>query len=134
MYGIINYDKTIIARALDMLYNRYKDDGIENFIFINTGNGGSVYSGIAIKDKVQEFISKMEFKNTQFVVSGLVASASTLPMILFDKIFFTYGSEILIHDVSTITYGNRRIIRNDLRNLETTSASLLQLSLQIPKK
>ena len=66
-----------------------------------TSSGGSVFEGIAVADMINSWKG-----DVKVIMSGVVASAATMIPLVSDEKIITDNTLFMIHDPSTITWGN----------------------------
>jgi ATP-dependent protease ClpP protease subunit len=84
--------------------------------------GGSALEGIAIMNLLSNFPAKITV-----VVDGLAASAASVLILGGDDIVVSPGSQVMIHDCSTITYGNAAALRSDADWIDKQSANYAEV-------
>ena len=81
--------------------------------------GGSAFDGLAIMNALKQHNATV----TTFV-DGLAASAASLVALGGDRIVMTTGSQMMIHDASTLAYGNAKEMRTAADTLDQVSAGM----------
>lgn len=87
-------------------------------IKINSG-GGDVFEGIEIYNYLKNHDSHITVE-----VTALAASAASIIAMAGDKVVMDTGASMMIHEASTIAFGNKAEITKALNALETIDGSL----------
>lgn len=98
------------------------DDALEAVEIEINSPGGSVFEGQRIYNSLREMSARgVEISTT---VNGLAASMGSLILMAGDKRAMTQGSRIMIHEASTIAWGDARVLRKNAEVLESVSAEI----------
>lgn len=107
----------VLIDTLHTLSNKLRTQAIENggdpppiVLHINSG-GGSVFAGIAAMDAV-----RLCPVPVRAVVDGMCASAATFPFMVAAKRTINASAYMLIHQLSSIHWGNYEQLKDDMRN------------------
>jgi Prasinovirus head maturation protease len=107
----------VLIDTLHTLANKLRMQRIENggetppiVLHINSG-GGSVFAGIAAMDAVRRSPVPVHA-----VVDGMCASAATFPLVVAAKRIVNASAYILIHQLSSVHWGNFEQLKDDMRN------------------
>ncbi len=84
--------------------------------------GGDVYSGFALHDKIRT--SKLPI---HFYIEGVCASAATLPMVAATKSFMSKNSFVMIHQISSQTWGTYESVKTEVKNLDLMMGKLYDI-------
>ena len=84
--------------------------------------GGDVFEGIEIYNYLKDHPS-----NVTVEVTGLAASAATFIIAGADKVIMNVGTSLMIHEASTLSWGNKKDIQKTLNALETIDDSILSI-------
>lgn len=106
------------------------DDPMHIYLHINS-HGGSVFAGLAAVDHIR----KSDVPITS-IVDGCAASAATMMSIVADHRMIYEHSFMLIHQLSSGTWGKYEELKDDMKNndlLMKTIKSLYQEHTKIPK-
>lgn len=122
LYGVVGgfwwgFDAEAVAAALREL----PDDVAEVRVRVHSP-GGSALEGIAIMNLLANFPAKITV-----VVDGLAASAASVLILGGDDIVISPGSQVMIHDCSTYTYGNAAQLRSDADWIDKQSANYAEV-------
>jgi ATP-dependent protease ClpP protease subunit len=122
LYGVVGgfwwgFDAESVAAALREL----PEDIGEVRVRVHSP-GGSALEGIAIMNLLANFPAKITV-----VVDGLAASAASVLILGGDDIVVSPGSQVMIHDCSTITYGNAAALRSDADWIDKQSANYAEV-------
>jgi Protease subunit of ATP-dependent Clp proteases len=81
-------------------------------------NGGSIFAAFNFIDFLTQM--KLKYGGLKFhsVIEGNAASAATLISVVFDKRYITEYGYMLIHELSSITWGKYSAIKDDMENLD----------------
>lgn len=92
-------------------------------IIINLNSpGGDVFEGIEIYNLLKSYSGKVTIK-----VTALAASAASLILMAADEIIMCTGSQLMIHEASTICWGNKNDMKKTLNALETIDESIISI-------
>lgn len=98
------------------------DDALESLDVEINSPGGSVFEGHRIYNALRQISSRgVEVTTT---VNGLAASMGSVILMAGDKRRMTPGSRIMIHDASTMAYGNAATLKKSADLLESISAEI----------
>lgn len=103
--------ETAAANVLTYAYNN-RSEPAPVYIHINSG-GGSLFGGFAAMDAIARCAAP-----TVSIVEGRAASAATLMSIAADKRLITPHSLMLIHQLSSMTWGTYENIKDHRENVE----------------
>lgn len=122
LYGVVGgywwgFDAESVAAALREL----PDDIGEVRVRVHSP-GGSALEGIAIMNLLANFPAKVTV-----VIDGLAASAASVLILGGDDIVVSPGSQVMIHDASTYTYGNAAQLRSDADWIDKQSANYAEV-------
>lgn len=81
--------------------------------------GGDVFEGVAIANVLRAHRAHVTVR-----VDGLAASAASLIAMAGDEVVMGIGSQMMVHDASTLAYGTAAELEAMLRRLNTTSDSM----------
>lgn len=90
-------------------------------IFLNSG-GGDVFEGIEIYNYLKNLNNKVTVE-----ITALAASAASIIAMAADNIIIDLGANIMIHEASTLAYGNKSDIKKTLNALESIDKSLIDI-------
>ena len=88
-------------------------------------HGGDVFEGIAIYNSLKDSKRPITVE-----VTALAASAASLIAMGADEIVMCTGSSMMIHEASTITWGNKHDIKKTLNALETVDESITNIYME----
>jgi ATP-dependent Clp endopeptidase proteolytic subunit ClpP len=98
------------------------DDALESVEVEINSPGGSVFEGQRIYSALREMSSRgVEITTT---VSGLAASMGSVILMAGDKRAMTKGSRIMIHEASTMAYGDAKAMQRSADLLESISSEI----------
>jgi ATP-dependent protease ClpP protease subunit len=106
-----------IAEALD-------DVDMDVLIRLNSG-GGDAFEGIEIYNYLKNHPSHITIE-----VTALAASAASIIAESGDEVIMDTGSSMMIHEASTIAWGNKNEIRKTLNALETIDDSIVDIYME----
>lgn len=84
--------------------------------------GGDVFEGIEIYNYLKDHPS-----NITVEVTGIAASAATFITAGANEVIMNIGTSLMIHEASTLTWGNKSDIQKTLNALETIDESILSI-------
>jgi ATP-dependent Clp protease, protease subunit len=87
--------------------------------------GGEVYAGFLIYDTIRDLIAKGITVDTE--ARGLAASMGSIILQAGVKRYATARTRVLVHEVSTFTWGKTSEMEDETRELRTLNDSLLQI-------
>ena len=90
-------------------------------IRLNSG-GGDVFEGIEIYNYLKSLDNKITIE-----VTALAASAASIIAMAGDEIKMCTGSSMMVHEASTIAWGNKSDIQKVLNSLDTIDDSLVSI-------
>ena len=90
-------------------------------VYLNT-QGGDVFEGIEIYNLFKNHQSDITVE-----ITGLCASAGTFIALGADKVVMDTGTQFMIHQASTIAYGNKEDIQKSLNALESIDKSIISI-------
>lgn len=98
------------------------DDALEAVEVEINSPGGSVFEGNRIYNALRGMSARgVEITTT---VNGLAASMGSVILMAGDKRQMTHGSRIMIHEASTIAWGDARVMRKNAELLESISSEI----------
>ena len=98
------------------------DDALESVEVEINSPGGSVFEGQRIYSALREMSARgVEVSAT---VNGLAASMGSVILMAGDKRAMTKGSRIMIHEASTMAYGDARAMQRNADLLESISSEI----------
>lgn len=123
-----------LVDTLHTLANKQRTQAIESggepqpiILHINSG-GGSVFAGVAAMDAVRKCPVPVHA-----VVDGMCASAATFPFMVAAKRFMNESSYMLIHQLSSVHWGNFEQLKDDMRNSTEFMRLIRQVYLKYTK-
>ncbi len=114
LYEIFGMEHTAPKDVIDALPKNNED--IE--VIINSG-GGDVFSGSEIYTALKEYQGKVTVK-----VYGVAASAASVIAMAGDHIVMSPTAQMMIHNVSTLTYGDNRKMDSSSKMLSSTDKGI----------
>lgn len=111
-------DKCIDAKLLRDTLDGVKEDVI---IKLNSG-GGDVFEGVEMYNYLKDHPSHITVE-----VTGLAGSAATFILSGADTRIMNVGTSIMIHEASTLAWGNKTDLKKVLDCLETIDQSILDI-------
>ena len=108
-------DDNICVETID---NELKDVEGDITIRLNSG-GGDVFEGIEIYNYLKSLDNKVIIE-----VTALAASAASIIAMAGDEIKMCTGSTMMVHEASTLAWGNKADIQKVLNSLETIDDSI----------
>lgn len=114
LMGVETINPQDVASALDDVDNDIR-------IRINSG-GGDVFAGIEIYNYLKNHPS-----NITVEVTALAASAASVIAMAGDKIVMDTGSSMMIHQASTIAWGDKSEIKKAMNALKSIDGSLVDI-------
>lgn len=111
-------DETINEKFLATILGDAKGDIL---IRLNSP-GGDVFEGIAISNFLKGLDNQVTVE-----VTALAASAASIICMGADKVIMDQGSSFMIHEASTLAFGNKTDIQKVLNALQTIDDSLIAL-------
>lgn len=112
--GVDTINPQSVAEALDDVDRPIR-------VRLNSG-GGDVFAGIEIYNYLKNHPS-----NITIEVTALAASAASIIMMAGDKVIMDTGSSMMIHQASTLAWGDKTEIRKALNALDTIDGSLVDI-------
>jgi Protease subunit of ATP-dependent Clp proteases len=113
-------------RVIDASLVREAIEGETGDITIRLNSaGGDVFEGLEIYNYIKDHPS-----NITVEVTGLAASAATFILAGADKAIMNTGTTLMIHEASTIAWGNKVEIKKVLNALETIDKSILDIYME----
>lgn len=103
-----------VAEALDEL-----DDSVETVQLRLNSPGGDAFEGVAIMN-----LLRAHKAHTVAVVDGLAASAASIIATGCDELVMSPGSELMVHDASTVTFGDAAEMDKAHRMLDSVSNTI----------
>lgn len=111
-------DDTISAKAVKDSLDNVKEDII---IRLNSG-GGDVFEGIEIYNYLKSLSNHITIE-----VTALAASAASLVAMAGDKIIIRTGANMMVHEASTMAFGNKSDIQKTLNALTAIDTSIVDI-------
>jgi ATP-dependent Clp protease, protease subunit len=111
-------DDNICVETID---NELKDVEGDITIRLNSG-GGDVFEGIEIYNYLKSLDNHITIE-----VTALAASAASIIAMAGDEIKMCTGSSMMVHEASTIAWGNKSDIQKVLNSLDTIDDSLVSI-------
>ena len=111
-------DDNICVETID---NELKDVEGDITIRLNSG-GGDVFEGIEIYNYLKSLDNKVIIE-----VTALAASAASIIAMAGDEIKMCTGSSMMVHEASTIAWGNKSDIQKVLNSLDAIDDSLVSI-------
>src|SRR5660397_134542 len=108
-----------------------KANGDELVVEINSG-GGDVYAGSEIYTALKEYSGEVTTK-----ITGIAASAASVIVMAGDKALMSPTAQMMIHNVSAVTYGDYRDMKHSsevLKNANETIANSYMLKSGMERK
>lgn len=111
-------DKCIDAKLLrDAL-----DEAEEDIVIKLNSNGGDVFEGVEMYNYIKDHPSYITVE-----VTGIAASAATFILAGADKAVMNVGTTVMIHEASTLCWGNKSDIKKTLEAMETIDQSIIDI-------
>ena len=111
-------DGTISAKAVKDSLDNVKEDIV---IRLNSG-GGDVFEGIEIYNYLKSLSNHITVE-----VTALAASAASLVAMAGDKIIIRTGANMMVHEASTMAFGNKSDIQKTLNALTAIDTSIVDI-------
>lgn len=111
-------DDTISAKAVKDSLDNVKEDIV---IRLNSG-GGDVFEGIEIYNYLKSLSNHITIE-----VTALAASAASLVAMAGDKIIIRTGANMMVHEASTMAFGNKSDIKKTLNALTAIDTSIVDI-------
>lgn len=111
-------DDTISAKAVKDSLDNVKEDIV---IRLNSG-GGDVFEGIEIYNYLKSLSNHITIE-----VTALAASAASLVAMAGDKIIIRTGANMMVHEASTMAFGNKSDIQKTLNALTAIDTSIVDI-------
>lgn len=111
-------DDTISAKAVKESLDNVKEDIV---IRLNSG-GGDVFEGIEIYNYLKSLSNHITIE-----VTALAASAASLVAMAGDKIIIRTGANMMVHEASTMAFGNKSDIQKTLNALTAIDTSIVDI-------
>lgn len=135
----IKDDKLVITLSGSVGHPYWYDDEEEDFInvkqvkkLINNSDrdiviklnspGGSVFDGIEVYNYLKDLNNHITIE-----VTALAASAASIIAMAGDKLVMCVGSQLMVHEASTFTWGNKADHEKTINALETVDSSLVSV-------
>ena len=126
-------DRAVVDLFDEIGYDPWWDVGISTTEFIKdlraikvstielhiNSPGGAAFDGLTIYNALRDHDARIEV-----VVDGLAASAASIVAMAGDKITMNRGSELMVHDASTIVWGNAAEMREVADVLDQLSSDI----------
>lgn len=100
----------------------YAEDGNDDVDIILDSPGGSCDAAVKIYDVIRGYPG-----NVRIVISGMAASAATMIAMAGNSVAMTPGSIFMVHDPSTVVYGNEQELTDAIEVLRVYKDSILNL-------
>ncbi len=128
VYGAIESDKwlddDVIPNELDKALKDAKAKGAKNLNIRVNSPGGDVYSAVAMRS----MIINNRFDSVRVMIEGLCASAATLFATIPDaKVVIAEGSEFMIHNPTTIAWGEAKDLVKTADHLEKLTEQFAEM-------
>ena len=111
-------EDTISAKAVKDSLDNVKEDIV---IRLNSG-GGDVFEGIEIYNYLKSLSNHITIE-----VTALAASAASLVAMAGDKIIIRTGANMMVHEASTMAFGNKSDIQKTLNALTAIDTSIVDI-------
>ena len=111
-------EDTISAKAVKDSLDNVKEDIV---IRLNSG-GGDVFEGIEIYNYLKSLSNHITIE-----VTALAASAASLVAMAADKIIIRTGANMMVHEASTMAFGNKSDIQKTLNALNAIDTSIVDI-------
>ncbi|MDS3899880.1 head maturation protease, ClpP-related [Staphylococcus hominis] len=111
-------DDTISAKAVKDSLDNVKEDIV---IRLNSG-GGDVFEGIEIYNYLKSLSNHITIE-----VTALAASAASLVAMAGDKVIIRTGANMMVHEASTMAFGNKSDIQKTLNALTAIDTSIVDI-------
>ena len=118
-FGICNYQ--LRNRMIQVGYGENGEFSDDVRIILNS-YGGSCNAAVRMHDDIRAYPGKVHL-----VISGTAASAATVLSAAADTLEMTPGSLYMIHDPSTVAWGNERDFSEAIALLKACKASILNI-------
>lgn len=118
LFDILLDNETINAKSVAEAL----DDVDKNIVVRINSGGGDGYEGIEIYNYLKNHPSHVTVE-----VTGLAASAASIIAMAGDKVVMNTGTSMMIHEASTIAWGNKTDLYKAIDMLETADASLVDI-------
>ena len=126
-------DRAVVDLFDEIGYDPWWDVGISTTDFIKdlraikastielhiNSPGGAAFDGLTIYNALRDHDARIEV-----VVDGLAASAASIVAMAGDKVTMNRGSEVMVHDASTIVWGNAAEMREVADVLDQLSSDI----------
>ena len=110
--SVLTLNKEIKSLNNDLSYKSIVTKNLPADIFLYIQSyGGSIFSGLSVMDNILS--SKI---NINTIIDGCAASAATLISVVGHKRYIKKHSYILIHQLSSIFWGNYEQLKDDMEN------------------
>lgn len=111
-------DKCIDAKLLrDAL-----DEAEEDITIKLNSNGGDVFEGVEMYNYIKDHPSHITVE-----VTGIAASAATFILAGADNAVMNVGTTVMVHEASTLCWGNKSDIKKTLEAMETIDQSIIDI-------
>ncbi|TLQ49376.1 Clp protease ClpP [Ruoffia tabacinasalis] len=97
-------------------------DSEQDIIIKLNSPGGDVFEGIALYNYIKSLSNHITIE-----VTSLAASAASIIAMAGDEVVMCTGSQMMIHEASTFTFGNKSDIKKTLNALEAVDGSLVDI-------
>lgn len=119
-----------IYDVIDSWYGVAAEDFVKDLAALNVETinlwvnspGGSVYDGVAIMNALRRHPARVVA-----TVDGIAASAASFIVQAADEVVMGHGTEMMIHDAWSFTYGNAEAMRETADNLDRLSDTIASL-------
>jgi ATP-dependent Clp endopeptidase proteolytic subunit ClpP len=121
--SVLKLNKELAVLNNDLLYRGIvtKNQTADIFLYIQS-YGGSIFSGLSAMDMILKSNVKI---NT--VVDGCAASAATLMSVVGHNRYIKEHSYILIHQLSSMFWGNYEQLKDDMQNNDAFMTMIKQI-------
>lgn len=118
------WDDEVSTGDFDKALKEAKKNGAKNLNIRINSPGGEVYAAVAMRSMV----INAGFENVRVMIEGLCASAATLfATIPGAKVVIAEGSEFMIHNPMTVTWGNANEIEETAAHLRKMEGSFHEM-------
>ena len=111
-------DKCIDAKLL----RDAMDEAEEDITIKLNSNGGDVFEGVEMYNYIKDHPSHITVE-----VTGIAASAATFILAGADKAVMNVGTMVMVHEASTLCWGNKSDIKRTLEAMETIDQSIIDI-------
>jgi ATP-dependent protease ClpP protease subunit len=112
----LDLNKSLQDKVDELLYTALKNGFGRPKIYLHVNSyGGYIFSGVSAMDTI---LRLKEFADIITIVEGGVASAGTFVSVVGTERWMTRNSYMLIHQLSSTTFGKYRELKDDMKNNE----------------